>query len=117
MITISVGDKEKHTVSFSYDSTWGKAQIFVDGKEYSSARILFIGQTPFTFQVGDKEKHIVRIELNNPLWFAVRGSRVKMLVDEAISFDGKIGGSIATFFILMTSVLIPILTIYFVLMK
>lgn len=81
MITVNVGDKEKHVVSFSYDSMWGKTEILVDGKQHSSTRIMLIGKTPFEFQVGDKEKHKVKIELHNPLGFAFRGSNVTVFVD------------------------------------
>ena len=92
MITFSVGKIEKHIVSFSYDSFWGKAQIMVDGKEYSSSRVIFVGHTPFSLQVGEKEKHNVRIELDNPYSFAFRGSNVKVFVDDEMVQQVKVPG-------------------------
>lgn len=93
MITIPVGKTEEHTVSFAYDTMWGKVQILVDGKEYSSSRVMIVGHTPFSLQVGEKEKHNVRIELDNQLGFAFRGSDVKVFVDEELVQQTKVGGN------------------------
>lgn len=76
------GEKEKHEVEFSYEVMWGKVKIAVDGKEHTTTRVMLVGFTPFIFQVGEKEMHQVKIELNNPIGFAVRGSDVKGYVDE-----------------------------------
>lgn len=115
MITFKVGDKEQHEVSFSYDTTWGKVRILVDNKEYSSSRVMFIGHTPFILQVGEKEKHSIRIELDNPLFFAFRGSDIKVFVDEKLMRQDHIAGNMVVFilamlvfFILLFSILLGI---------
>lgn len=84
MVTFTVGMEEKHSVSFSYNTFTGAVKILVDGKKYKSSRVIFIGITPFTMQVGNKEKHNVRIELDNPLGFAFRGSMVNAFVDSKL---------------------------------
>lgn len=113
MITIPVGKTEKHTVTFSYDTMWGKMQILVDGKEYSSSRVIIVGHTPFILQVGDKEKHNVRIELNNQLGFAIRGSDVKVFVDEELVQQTKVGGNTIVLFMIIGFVLLMFFLISF----
>ena len=99
-----VGNKEKHEVSFDYDTMWGKVKILIDGKEHTSSQVMLIGHTPFSLQVGDKEKHQVRIELNNPLGFAIRGSDIKVYVDEQLVQQNHLGGSIFVLFAFIFSV-------------
>lgn len=110
MITFDVGNSEKHHVAFSYSTMTGAVKILVDDKEYSSSRVMFVGHTPFTLQVGDKEKHTVRLELDNPLFFAFRGSDLKVFVDEKLLRQDHIGGSMFMFLFLM---LIPIIMVLF----
>lgn len=106
MITFTVGSEEKHTITFSYDTMWGKIEILVDGKKEITSRKMVIGKTPFQFQVGDKEKHDVRIELNNPLGFAFRGSDMKAYVDNSLVREEHIGASLATFIVIVISIVI-----------
>lgn len=114
MITFQVGEHEKHEVTFSYETTWGKVQIFVDGKIYTTSRVMMIGHTPFTLQVGDKEKHTVRIELDNPMFFAYRGSSVRAFVDEKLVLEDHVKGSdvllIFTVVIILVFFAIPMLS-------
>jgi hypothetical protein len=94
MITFEIGKKEKHTISFNYETMWGKLNILVDGKEQTTTRKMVIGETPFQFQVGNEEKHDVRIVLNNPLGFAFRGSSMKAYVDDKLVREEHIGSSL-----------------------
>ena len=106
MIKIEVGKNEKHTVEFSYDTTWGKAKILIDGEVYQTSRIITVGFTPFSFQVGDKEKHEVRIELNNDKFFALTGSGVKFFVDNKLVKEDKVKGSPIPFIFLVILILV-----------
>ncbi len=108
----TVGNKEKHEISFDYDTMWGKVKILIDGKEHTSSHIMFVGHTPFSFQVGENEKHIVRIELENPLGFAFRGSDVKVYVDEQLVQQNHIGGNA---FVLFAFILSLFFVLWFVL--
>jgi len=113
MVKITIGNSEKHEVSFDYSTMTGTVKILVDGKESSSSKVLFIGHTPFILQVGESEKHKVTIELDNPLFFAFRGSNVKILVDDQLVSQDHIGGSM---WLLIMIMMIPVIYIlvYFV---
>ncbi len=112
-MTFTVGKQEKHTVAFAYSTFTGSAKILVDGKEYSSSRIMIVGHTPFNLRVGDKEKHSVRIELDNPVGFAFRGSHVKVFVDDDLVQESHVGNSMPTF--IAIAVVIIFLFVYFML--
>lgn len=112
MITVKVGSSEIHDVSFNYSTMTGAAKILVDNKEVSSSRVMFVGHTPFTFQVGDKEKHSIRIELDNPLFFAFRGSDVKVIVDEQLTKQDHIGGSIWVIFLPILIILTMLIFVF-----
>src|SRR3989338_10130878 len=103
MINFDVVTNEKHTVTFNYDTMWGKMNISVDGKEQTNTRKMVIGKTPFQFQIGNEEKHDVRIELNNPLGFALRCSDMKAFVDGKLIREEHIGVSLFSLIIVFIS--------------
>jgi len=104
MITFETGNDERHSCLFNYNTMTGAVKIAVDNKEISSSNVLFIGRTLFTFQIGNVEKHDVKIELENPPFFAIRGSTVKIIVDEQLIRQDHVGGNI---FIISLIILIP----------
>lgn len=79
---ITVGKTEKHEVEFTYDTTWGKVKLRIDGKEVQSTRVITLGTFPFKLNVGEKEKHKVKFELYNPRDFAIKGSKVSAYIDK-----------------------------------
>ncbi len=83
MSTITVGNQEKHEVSFSYDVLWAKAVTTVDGKIYKTQFIYGAGSIPIFVQVGDAEKHDVRIEVNLSRIAMFDGADVVFFVDGA----------------------------------
>ncbi len=91
MLTISVGDKEKHQLNFNYNTFFGKMKITVDGKEHTNKMIILAGTHTFDLKIGDIEKHEIKIDLFNRLGFAFRGSIVKVFVDDKLTTESIIG--------------------------
>ena len=105
MIEFEIGDKEKHNISFNYETFMGKVKILVDGKEHTSSRAFIVGHHSYTLSVGENEKHTVRIDLENPLFFAFRGSDAKIYIDEELHKEEHIATSVASIAILVLSII------------
>ncbi|PIS09706.1 hypothetical protein COT75_00770 [Candidatus Beckwithbacteria bacterium CG10_big_fil_rev_8_21_14_0_10_34_10] len=77
----TIGQKEKHKVSFSTDFWWGRFNVFVDGSPTSiNGKSMISG--PFTLEVGDKEKHTLTFQLIfSAIFAAFRDKEVQVLVD------------------------------------
>lgn len=77
----TIGEKEKHKVSFETDKWWGTFNIFVDNNQTIINGKSIIGG-PFTIEVGDKEKHTLTFQIIFPALFpAFRDKMVQVLVD------------------------------------
>ena len=86
MISITVGNSEKHTIGFLYDTFWGNLKIFVDGIEHTTARINNASYSTFHLLVGETENYRVRIDLNVNIH---SGSSVRFFVDEKLVKEEK----------------------------
>jgi hypothetical protein len=71
-LAFTVGERETHTVVYTFDQMWGWLTISVDGKLIVKKFITYSFQLTrvFEFEVGQHERHIVRIEKTRPLFFA-----------------------------------------------
>jgi len=86
MISITVGNSEKHTIDFLFDPFWGNVKIFVDGTEHTTARIATSSYSTFHLLVGETENYRIRIDLNVNI---LSGSSVKFFVDEKLVKEEK----------------------------
>ena len=79
-----VGSQERHHVRYSFDKTWGRWSISVDGKQIKGGRHLF-SVTPtrrYRFTVGEAERHDVVIEKTRKMVAAgVRPMVCRVFVD------------------------------------
>jgi hypothetical protein len=82
--SFEVGEQEKHTVDFSYDTASTNVQIHVDGVLVASdsSVISFQLVKRYEFTVGKEERHAVVIERERPLIFpAFRAKTYRVFID------------------------------------
>ncbi len=80
----SVGDKEKHTVSFTISFWSGGFSVFIDGNKTDINGVSWLSG-PFTVEVGEKEKHTVTFQIIIAAPFAAfRKKKVQVLVDNKL---------------------------------
>ncbi len=87
--SFSVGDQEKHAITYNFNQLWGKLAVEVDGKNILETvqmlkSPLSTKQTT-TFEVGDKEKHNIKIDKNmSPLFAGFFPCKYEVFVDEKL---------------------------------
>lgn len=79
-----VGTNEQHRVDFSFDQTWGRLEIKVDGETAIKDLRMFSFEMTKRYEliVGVNEKHHVVIEKIRKVFFAgVRPQQYRILID------------------------------------
>jgi len=90
-MSVEVGKKERHTVTFAFEKYLGNLSIKVDGRTFVRTVQVLSFKTVQTWEllVGVNEKHAVRIEKYRPRLFAgFRPQLVKAYVDDKLVAEG-----------------------------
>jgi hypothetical protein len=68
-LEFTVGDREKHRISYLWDQMWGWSIVSVDGRLTIRQLVMFgvRRSRQLRFRVGDTEQHDIRIEKRRPL--------------------------------------------------
>lgn len=85
--TVEIGEKEKQTISYSFNKFWGNVKIKVNNKKVVSDFRLYSSTVSkiYNFEVGTFEKHTIQIEKIPPLIMAGFKSNIyKVYVDEEL---------------------------------
>lgn len=71
-LSFSVGDREKHSIEYTFDQMWGWLTITVDGRLIVRKFITLSLRLrrSFEFEVGIEERHTIRIDKTRPLLVA-----------------------------------------------
>ena len=90
-LTFEVGQREKHSVVFSFDKFWGSLSVRVDGRTVvRDLRTFSLDLTKtYSLTVGAEETHEVRIEKHRARFLAgVRPQPVQAYVDDVLVAEG-----------------------------
>ena len=80
IVTINIGKKEKHKVSFHEQRLLGYGSVRIDGKEITR-RTIFFGDNEFNFQVGEKEIHSIKLIVKIPWFPLIRKWTYELYID------------------------------------
>jgi len=69
LLEFTVGDREKHRISYRWDQVWGWLTVTVDGDLVMKQLVTYTFRlvNVVEFAVGEAERHAVRIEKRRPL--------------------------------------------------
>lgn len=95
-LDFQVGEREQHTVYFSWDQMSGSLKITVDDADVVSTVRMFSAKLvkSYEFTVGDTETHVVRVNKRRKLLLAgFRPQSVQALVDGRVVASASTDGA------------------------
>lgn len=79
--TFEIGEKEKHTIRFFFETFIGRVQIYVDGIKKHSSLKMINGDASFNLVVGQEEVHNLLFQIKMPFLYGAFRERSVFVYD------------------------------------